>query len=305
MELAGFFPEEVKTVLSPYLNRQEKLTEIRFRVGKPVFCYVDGREEMVMYQEKPYVISQEQLRQVLLHICKYSVYAYEEERKNGYITLQGGHRLGLSGQFVYEEQTRRGIRNISGINFRVSHEKRGISKNILHCCYENGYPVNLMIISPPGLGKTTLLRDLIRNVSNGCEYGKGRNVSVIDERSELGGSFQGVPQNDLGLRTDCLDGISKREGIFMAIRSLTPEVLAVDEVGGVGEESYLLEALHCGVKLFLTMHGDNLRDVQQRNQGNRILKEHMINRFVEIGMKNGIRSYHIRDENGKEVEVVM
>lgn len=304
MELEIYFPPEMKTMLSPYLAASQQITELRFRIGKPIFCYIDGKEQKVYFHGTPVILSKEQMKQLVYHICQYSVYAYEEERKQGYITIKGGHRIGLSGQYITEAGVQRGIRNISGINFRVSHEKKGIATQLLPWCYNKKKAYSMMIISPPGLGKTTLLRELIRNLSNGCAYGDGMNVAVIDERSEIGGSFQGIMQNDLGDRTDCLDGVSKRVGIEMAVRALAPQMLAVDEIGDEKEDEILLEALHCGVKLLLTIHGNNLWDIQQRKLGSKLFQEHVIGRYIEIGMVDGLRTYRIRDEAGKELEVV-
>lgn len=193
---------------------------------------------------------------------------------------------------------------MSGMNFRISHEKKGIADRILPWCYEEGELLSIMIISPPGLGKTTLLRELIRNFSNGNLYGTGKNIVVIDERSEIGGSYQGIPQNDLGDRTDCLDSVSKKDGIWMAIRSLAPQMIAVDEIGGEKEDEELVEALYSGVKLLVTVHGRNIMDVTKKYVGNRLLRDQMIERFIEIDIEQGKRKYHLIDGTGSELEVV-
>jgi stage III sporulation protein AA len=130
--------------------------------------------------------------------------------------------------------------------------------------YREGRPKSTLIISPPGVGKTTLLRDLIRQVSDGCQYGQGVNVGVVDERSELAGCFLGVPQLDVGMRTDVMDACPKLAGMMMLLRSMSPKVLAIDELGDGEELRCLMSASACGVKVFATVHGEDFADVKRR-----------------------------------------
>ena len=150
---------------------------------------------------------------------------------------------------------------------------------------ENGEVCHTLIISPPCCGKTTLLRDVIRQISNGNAWCEGKNVGVVDERSEIGGAYQGVPQNDLGIRTDLLDCCPKAEGMMMLIRSMSPEVVAVDEIG-TGEDIRAIESVvNCGCKLLATVHGNSMEDMKQKPLLNRLVESHVFERYIVLDAK--------------------
>lgn len=136
-----------------------------------------------------------------------------------------------------------------------------------------GNVCHTLIISPPMCGKTTLLRDLIRQVSDGNTYLPGMSVGVVDERSEIAGSYQGIPQNDLGIRTDILDCCPKAEGMMMLIRSMSPEVVAVDELGDYEDIHAIESVIHCGCKLFATVHGSSIEDIKRKPLMQRLVQE--------------------------------
>ena len=237
--ICELFPGQMQKMLSVLEDRLNEIQEIRLRVGRPVIIVIRGTEHFISKNgqvvKKPHeglLISKEDMEAVIVHICRASVYAYEEEIRKGFITVKGGHRVGISGQAVLAKNGEmKTIKNISFINIRIAHEVKGVADKLMHCMYENGRIHNTLIISPPGFGKTTLLRDIIRNISDGSPYAEGRTCSIIDERSELAGSYNGIPQLDVGMRTDVMDACPKSIGMMMAIRSMAPQIVAVDELG--------------------------------------------------------------------------
>ena len=190
-------------------------------------------------------MSKREIEETMEYVANYSMYAYEEELRQGFLTIGGGHRVGVVGKAVSEDGHIRSMKYISCINVRIAHEVRGCADAVMPYVAGRGDVRHTLIISPPGCGKTTLLRDMIRQISNGGKHCRGRTVGVVDERSELGGAYRGIPQNDLGMRTDLLDCCPKAEGMMLLIRSMTPQVIAVDEIGGEEDIRAVETAVNC------------------------------------------------------------
>lgn len=287
------FPQEYRRLWQKVAEEQQHLQEIRLRIGQPVVLLLNGEEvfvteagELTYMVREARCVSERELRGMLEHICHYSPYAFEEELRRGFITVAGGHRVGVAGQAVLEaDGSIRTIKNISFVNIRVAHQLKGAADELLPKIYCGGRPKNILIISPPGCGKTTLLRDIIRRISDGNRYAPGMTVGVVDERSELAGSFLGIPQNDVGTRTDVLDGCPKDVGMLLLLRSMSPKVIAIDELGSESEFAVLGQAAACGCRILATAHGDSLEDVKRRFAGERM--ENLFELMIVLGKEKG------------------
>ena len=285
-DIIGIFPLKIGVLLKERLLN-EQIYEIRIKIGKPILLYSKHGESMINYCP-----TKEDMKSMIQRISNYSLYAYEEDIRQGFITIKGGHRIGIAGECVMEKGEVKTIRNISSINIRISNQVIGCSDKLIKYIYskrENRI-FNTIIISPPKCGKTTILRDIARNISNGMSslglY--GRKVAVIDERSEIGACHFGIPQNDIGIRTDILDNCLKREGMIMAIRSLSPEILICDEIGTKGDVEALLMAFNSGVNIITSIHGFTIEDIYKRKVLHDLLDNRIIERAVVLSSGKGV-----------------
>ena len=222
-QILSLFPGKIRAVLENMELNFEKVQEIRLRVNQPLIVLQNGKEHII--DEFP---TAKDLKEVVEAACGYSGYAYEEEIHRGYLTVLGGHRIGLAGRAVMKEGEVQTLKHISALNIRIAHPVTGCGERWREYFYERNKPCHVLIVSPPGCGKTTLLRDAIRMISEGNEQYPGVTVGVVDERSEIAGTYRGLRTHELGMRTDVLDGCPKSIGMEMLLRSMAPKVLAVD-----------------------------------------------------------------------------
>jgi len=242
------------------------LEEIRLRLGRPLLLKIGDEDYSVKEPGRltrscgeGYVVGKEDVQRTVAAISESSLYALEEELKRGFITLRGGHRVGLAGHTVLEKGHIKTMRDFSGLAFRVAREVIGCSSPLLRFLIgERGLPLSTLLVSPPRCGKTTLLRDLTRSFANSL------NVALVDERSEVAACYQGVPQLDVGMRTDVLDGCPKASGMIMAVRALAPQLVVADEIGRPADIEAINECVNAGVAVITTVHAHTLEELYRR-----------------------------------------
>ncbi len=299
--LFQIFSKKLRGVLGTLNVEPEGIEEIRMRIGAPLFIIYRNKEYTVDAEGKLggllegigkeegkgcFYVSKEDVEETLQCAVRYSLYAYEEELKQGFITVSGGHRIGVAGRVILEKGSVKTIQPVTFLNIRFSHQVKGCADRVLSYLYDRGTGnfLHTLLISPPRCGKTTLLRDIVRQVSNGKN---GKTVGVVDERSEIGACFQGIPQNDVGKRTDILDCCPKAAGMMMLIRSMAPDVVAVDEIGGEQDLEAMRYVMNCGCRILATIHGTSMEDIRKKPGLNRFIEESFFERYVILGNKNG------------------
>ncbi len=269
-QLIKLFPVHMREKLTCADIDQQTLEEIRVRAGQPLMFLYGDREyffdevhgALVTDQAVAYRMRPGDLEEMVSFLCSYSIYAYEEQLRVGYLTLRGGHRVGVAGEAALGQGRIVRLQHIYFLNIRIARERKGCAKELVEAVRGEGGIYNTLILSPPGVGKTTYLRDAIRILSEGDALHAGMKVGVVDERSELGAGYLGIPQNDLGPRTDVLEGAGKSEGIYMLLRSMSPQVIAVDELGAREDFEAVTRAFHSGCRLIGTVHGENIGSLQ-------------------------------------------
>lgn len=251
----------------------EGFEEIRMKTFQDTIVRSEGRE-ISLHDGK--LITPELLDETLNRLLDYSYYAYEEELSKGYITIEGGHRVGICGTVTLKEGHVHLIKDVSSLNIRRSRQIIGASRKVISSvCDEKRNAIrNTLIISPPKCGKTTILRDIARSLSY-----KGYRVGICDERSEIAGCYNGRSSYDLGSRTDILDGCPKAEGILMLIRSMSPDVIITDEIGKKEDVGAIEAALCAGVKTITSIHGSSYEDVESSAVGE-LIRGHVFETLI-------------------------
>ncbi|WP_456274080.1 stage III sporulation protein AA [Bacillus sp. AK031] len=257
---------------------QPLIEEIRIRIDRPLEVTARGIPYFL-----PYVVTKKDGDQLISKLANHSFYTLEEELKRGYITIEGGHRVGLAGKVILEDGKVKAIRHLASFNIRVAREAIGIGAQLTPYLYDSRWK-HTMIIGAPQTGKTTLLRDIARIISTGIHEKNipPFKVGVVDERSEIAGCVHGVPQLQFGPRVDVLDACPKAEGMMMLIRSMSPDVIIVDEIGRQEDGQAILEAVNAGISLVMTTHGHSLEDIAKRPFLKRIIDMNVVERFIEL-----------------------
>ena len=290
----GFCPGIKKTIENADYNLLSQVDEIRFRTNQPIGFVSAGRDfflsssgRMTLDAEDALCTSSEEIAEMVSRYCNQSLYAKEEELKNGYITIAGGYRIGVSGRVGTKGQRIESFLYFSGICIRILRQIMGCADAVMPYLWKMGEPKSTLIISAPMMGKTTLLRDIARQISDAAFSHKPQKVCIVDERSEIAGCVYGVPQMEVGKRTDVLDGCPKAQGMMMALRALSPNVLMTDELGGEEDAKSVLNAMYAGVKVIASVHGFGMEDVKGRNDIQGLIQSGAFERYVVLKGKPG------------------
>ncbi|HEX2926319.1 MAG TPA: stage III sporulation protein AA [Ruminiclostridium sp.] len=273
------------------------MEEIRLRAGKPLMVFYQNNDWFVTHGSQltrdfteAYMVDQREIIKTLELMSENSIYAYQDEIKSGYLTLRGGHRVGLSGKVVLQEGRIRNIKDFNGINIRIAKEVKGCADHIIKYITKNSHDIfNTLIIGPPQCGKTTILRDLSRILSSGdVKYDfNGVKIGIVDERSEIAACCKGVPQNDVGFRTDVMDGCPKALGMEMLLRSMSPGIIITDEIGTQGDKEAILKVLNSGIKIIASAHGYSITELKMRDELLALIKSGAFERYIVLSSRNG------------------
>ncbi|WP_054957694.1 stage III sporulation protein AA [Paenibacillus dakarensis] len=318
MNWLELFPDNVKRLLQNLPRGVlESVEEIRIREDRPLevnaggkFHYLSPEGKLILQPENAYKPSREDGHRLLDLISNHSLYTMEEELRKGFITIPGGHRVGLTGRTVLSGGRVEHIRDISGFNVRVAREIKGAADKVLPYLLDmkRKRVYHTLILSPPQHGKTTLLRDLARQISSGF-WGRsnvrwpGMKVGIVDERSEIAGCQRGVPGFDVGPRTDVLDGCPKAEGMMMLLRSMSPDVLIVDEIGRPEDAEAVTEALHAGISVIATAHGSSVQDMRGRPALAGLVENRMFEMYTVLTRSGDDRAFRFQDRGQRTLQI--
>lgn len=314
VHIFNIFPTNIRYLLNDIsYAKLNEIEEIRFRINRPIILAagtqhftINSQKELTENITAGYLVTSEDIERILHKVSQSSIYAWEEEFKRGYITLKGGHRIGLAGKVILDKGLIKTMKDISGLNFRIARQIIGVASPVLPYIIDSEQRIrHTLLVSPPQCGKTTLLRDIIRQLSTGIpKLGfTGVNIGLVDERSELAGSYGGIPQHDIGLRTDVLDGCPKAQGMIMLVRSMSPQVIATDEIGTTDDIQAIEEVLNAGISLLTTVHGRDINDLRLRPNLRKLLDQKLFSRIIILGRSQGVGTIE-KVLDGKTLEIL-
>ena len=270
-EVLEYLSENIKNEIIKYMSNVQDVEEIRLRTNKPIILKNSNGNNLLIH-----LVTKEELLETFQKVCEQSIYSYQKQICEGFITIKGGHRVGITGSCVIENGKIININYISSLNFRIAREKKGVSNNIIKYILNENDVNNTLIISKPGCGKTTILRDLVRKIST------KKTCGIVDERGEIAAMYKGEPQNDIGILSDVMDNCTKSDGMKMLIRSMSPEVIVCDEIGSKQDIEAINYAMCSGVKGIFTAHGNSLEEIMLNEQINQLLEKYIVQIIIVL-----------------------
>ena len=297
--ILNYFPDKIeKKIAEEILDKLDALEEIRLRVQRPIILKFNDTDKIIKYS-----LTTEEILSCLQMICENSIYTYQNQIAEGFITIKGGHRVGITGSCVIDEGKVININYIYSLNFRVAKQVLGSSQKLLgHVLdFEQNSVYNTLIVAPPGAGKTTVLRDLIRQISSGIKDVKFKalNVGVVDERGEIAALYKGVPQNDIGIKTDVIENVHKSIGMRMLIRSMAPHVIVADEIGNQDDIEAINYAVCSGCKGIFTAHGSTIEDIMLNPVLKTCLNNHIFDKLIFLSHEQKGNIKYVYEMNKK------
>ena len=295
-DVLDYLAENIKNEIKKYMSNIQNIEEIRLRTNKPIILKNSNGNNLLIH-----LVSKEELLETFQKVCEQSIYSYQKQICEGFITIKGGHRVGITGSCVIDNGKIININYISSLNFRIAREKKDVSNKILKYILNENDVNNTLIISKPGCGKTTILRDLVRKIST------KKTCGIVDERGEIAAMYKGEPQNDIGILSDVMDNCTKSDGMKMLIRSMSPddvmdnctksdgmkmlirsmspEVIVCDEIGNKQDIEAINYAMCSGVKGIFTAHGNNLEEIMLNEQINQLLEKYIVQIIIVLDDK--------------------
>lgn len=297
LKLKNYFPAYIGQSLE-CLTDCDSVHEIRMRTGRPVGIVSFGTERFLTqkgnltdYPDMCSQVTPEDMEYSFRAVCDYSIHSYRREISEGFITLEGGNRVGICGTAVTENGKISTLKYVSGLNFRIAGQAFGCAEDICRRILQKGL-CSVLVIGPPMSGKTTVIRDMCRIL------GEKYRISVIDERGEIGAVYHGIPQNNIGKMTDIFDGYPKAQGIMTAVRVMSPDIVVCDEIGGDEDCAALLSSANTGVRIIATVHGGSLSGVKKRRFLSEVIESGIFDCYVTLGGGGSIGKIIDFERNG-------